>query len=162
MSDYAEHPELPPAQHERSDIPAARLGLGIAGVGVVLVLLGVLVAALFPASLKDRTIAGRILPFPAPQLQRSPRADMARFFSQQMRAVNGVWWVDRGRGIVHLPIDDAMRKLAQEGVADWPQARIDAKPRDAELRDGSPPSSAVERQMQQNVVNDSLVPAPAP
>ena len=55
------------------------------------------------------------------------RLDMERFKQQQMKALNGVYWLDQGHGIVHLPIADAMRKLAEEGIPDWPTPKPAAK-----------------------------------
>jgi hypothetical protein len=68
----------------------------------------------------DQYVARPLPNFAQPQLQASPRADMDRFRSQQLGALNGVYWLDRAHGVVHLPIADAMRKVAEEGIADWP------------------------------------------
>lgn len=61
--------------------------------------------------------------FPAPALQSSPRADMAAFLQAELTRLNGTGWVDRAHGIVHIPIADAMRRVAEDGIAGWPTPR---------------------------------------
>ena len=113
--------DLPTAQRETSDVALRPLLVGAGGVLLVLLVVGVLTVWLYPGSRDGRVVRTTGLPdFPAPQLQPSPSADMARFHAEQMRQLNGVWWVDRDRGVVHQPIADAMRRLAATGIADWP------------------------------------------
>ena len=61
------------------------------------------------------------MPYPGPQLQTSAVRDMNRFRAQQLQQLNGAYWLDKAHGIVHLPIEDAMRLVAKEGIADWPK-----------------------------------------
>ncbi len=75
---------------------------------------------MFPNTTTDQYVAEPLPRFAAPQLQSSPRADMERFEAQQQKQLNGVYWIDQGHGVVHLPIADAMRKVAEEGIPDWP------------------------------------------
>jgi hypothetical protein len=75
---------------------------------------------MYPGTMTDQYVARPLPNFAQPQLQASPRADMDRFRSQQLGALNGVYWLDRAHGVVHVPIADAMRKVAEEGIADWP------------------------------------------
>ena len=58
--------------------------------------------------------------FPYPQLQPSPRESMARFYAEEMQRLNGTGWIDKAKRTVHIPIKDAMRKIAQEGIPGWP------------------------------------------
>ena len=88
---------------------------------VALALLGAL--WMFPHTLTDEYVSRPMPPFAAPQLQASPRQDMAQFHAQQMQALHGVYWLDRSRGTVHLPIEEAMRKVAEQGIPDWPTAK---------------------------------------
>lgn len=53
--------------------------------------------------------------FPEPRLQSSPQADLGLFKSAQRDALTGYAWVDRARGIVRIPIEDAMRRVAARG-----------------------------------------------
>lgn len=60
--------------------------------------------------------------YPAPTLQSDTVADMDRFRAEQLQQLNGTYWIDEAGGTVHLPIEDAMRIVARDGIADWPKA----------------------------------------
>jgi hypothetical protein len=82
--------------------------------------LALLVLWLYPKAMNDQ---GRqlVLPqFPNPQLQPSPRDSMARFYAEEMQRLNGTGWIDKAKGTVHIPIGNAMRKIAEEGIPGWP------------------------------------------
>jgi hypothetical protein len=59
--------------------------------------------------------------YPMPTLQDDPAADMNRFRSEQLQQLNGIYWLDKAKGTVHLPIEDAMRIVAHDGIPDWPK-----------------------------------------
>ena len=120
MSDYAEHP-LPPARREARDISHRVLGLGLLGVLLVLAMLTGLIFWMFPEALRDQSDIKPVPDFPAPRLQPSPPADLKTFLQQQIGWLNSAGWVDRKAGRVHIPITDAMRKIASRGIADWPR-----------------------------------------
>ena len=104
---------LPPAHHEHQDVGFRAMALG--GVGVLLTALGVAGLAFWLYPKPDK-----VLRLPAPSLQDDTVADMNRFRGEQLRQLNGIYWVDRAAGTVHLPITTAMRLVAKEGIADWP------------------------------------------
>ncbi len=121
LSGMSEHSNLPPAGHEAADITLRPILIGSAGVLVVLALLGGLTGWLYPGARDPHVVRATNLPrFPAPALQADPAAEMRAFRAEQLRQLNGVWWVDRPAGTVHQPIDDAMRRLAATGIPDWP------------------------------------------
>lgn len=66
---------------------------------------------LVPGSLKTSART-----FPEPRLQSSPQADYGLFRSAQREELAGYAWVDRERGIVRIPITDAMRLVAARGA----------------------------------------------
>jgi hypothetical protein len=120
----SEHTDLPPAQHETADVALRPMLIGGAGVLMVLALLSGLTGWLYPGARDPHVVRTANLPhFPTPALQADPAADMAAFRAEQLRLLNGVWWVNRTAGTVHQPINDAMRKLASTGIPDWPAAR---------------------------------------
>ena len=54
--------------------------------------------------------------FPSPQLQTSPEVDLARLAAAQQARPSGYAWSDRGHDIARIPIEDAMRLVAQRGA----------------------------------------------
>ncbi|WP_342629410.1 hypothetical protein AAC691_06600 [Nguyenibacter vanlangensis] len=119
MSRYGEH-DLPPARREEADISfrAAALGLG----ATLLTLAGLAGACilLFGPAMRDQATMLPLPVLPAPRLQARPDMDMARDRQRDLAALNGLYWVDRGAGLVHQPIDAAMARLARQGIGDWP------------------------------------------
>jgi hypothetical protein len=55
--------------------------------------------------------------FPQPVLQKRPQDDLKRFELEQRMALEGYGWVDRPKGIAHIPIAEAMRIVAAQGEA---------------------------------------------
>jgi hypothetical protein len=120
MSEHAADRALPPALHETEDIRfGSMLGL-FALIGGLLVLLVALAWLTFPGIIKDRRFAQPFPEWPAPRLQVSPSAEMSQFRSEEMRKLNSAGWRDRVTGTVRIPIDQAMRAVAAEGIPDWP------------------------------------------
>lgn len=61
----------------------------------------------------------RVLP-PQPRLQVEPHQDLKTYCAQQLGNLNGYGWVDQQNGVVRIPIDQAMDKLAREGLPTRP------------------------------------------
>lgn len=118
---------LPPARHEQHDVSFRYIAAGSAWMALALAIVLLSAWWLFPHSMTDQYVAQPVPSFAAPQLQASPPRDMAQFRQQQMQALNGVYWLDRAHGVVHLPIANAMRKVAQEGIKDWPAPKETAR-----------------------------------
>jgi hypothetical protein len=111
---------LSAAGHEPNDVGGNFIWAGAMLVLGMAVALALLVLWLFPTAITDRTLHLPLPLYPDPQLQPSAREDMAKFHSQEMQSLNSTGWVDKARGIVHIPIADAMRKVAKEGIPGWP------------------------------------------
>ncbi len=117
----SEPADLPPARPDTGDVALRPMLIGGAAVLMVLAVLGGLTGWLYPSARDPHVVRTTQLPqFPAPALQADPAADMRKFRAEQLRQLNGVWWVNRTAGTVHQPIGDAMRKLAAAGIPDWP------------------------------------------
>ena len=111
---------LPAAAHELKDVSFRVTALG--GIAVLLCLLIALGAARWIYSGDDKTLHFQPpASYPLPALQDDPVADMNRFRSEQLQQLNGIYWLDRASGTVHLPIEDAMRIVARDGIPDWPK-----------------------------------------
>ena len=56
---------------------------------------------------------------PEPRLQSSPTADLRAMRGREAKELNGYGWVDRPAGVIHIPIDRAMRLVADRGLPSW-------------------------------------------
>jgi len=119
---------IPTAQREARDVSRrfiiTAFVLLLSGVAIV----GLLCWWIFPRAPHDRLLAYPPPAYPAPSLQASPPQDMARFYRQEMERLNSVGWVDRARGIAHIPIAQAMTMIAKDGIKDWPKPSPAAPP----------------------------------
>ncbi len=113
---------IPDARHETSDVGERFVWGALALLLVSLTAIGLLIWWLFPQSVPDRTLRPPLPTYPAPRLQPSPAADMQRFYAAEMHRLSSTGWVDRAHGVVHIPIADAMREIAKEGIPGWPGA----------------------------------------
>lgn len=57
--------------------------------------------------------------FPIPEIQPNPTQDYLGFRRRQNLALAGYAWVDRDKGLVHIPIDRAMALIAAKGDAGY-------------------------------------------
>jgi hypothetical protein len=112
--------ELIPAQHEPTDVGESYAWITTVLLVVAVIAFALLVLLLYPGVLTDRRLHLPLPSVPSPQLQTSSRDDFAKFHSEEMRRLNGAGWIDRQRGVAHIPIADAMRHVAQQGIPGWP------------------------------------------
>jgi hypothetical protein len=54
-------------------------------------------------------------PFPEPELQKNPQADLQDFERDQCKTLSRYGWVDRPKGIARIPIEQAMQIVAARG-----------------------------------------------
>ena len=52
---------------------------------------------------------------PAPQLQQIPSKEMYELRTQQETDLHSYGWIDKNAGMVHIPIEDAMKLMLQQG-----------------------------------------------
>ncbi len=112
---------LAPARHDTQDVGARFMLILLAGIGSTLLALIGLAYLMFPRQVHDRRFTQPFPDFPAPRLQQNPPAIWRTFHDAELRTLNGAGWVDRARGVVHIPIDRAMREIAATGIPGWPQ-----------------------------------------
>ena len=65
---------------------------------------------------------------PAPRLQTLPAQDLAAARAEEDRMLTTYGWVDERAGTVHIPIEEAMRLLAERGEPALPQVAPSAPP----------------------------------
>lgn len=53
---------------------------------------------------------------PPPRLQTAPALDLARFRSEEEETLATYGWVDKEAGVVRIPIEQAMRLVAERGL----------------------------------------------
>jgi hypothetical protein len=117
----AEHQSaLPPARHEMQDVSFPYMAIGFFGTLVVLLFSVMLVMWIYPSAVVDRRLTGQLPRYPEPRLQSDPTADLRHFVAAELAELNSSGWVDRSKGIAHIPIDKAMQRIAQQGIPDWP------------------------------------------
>lgn len=119
MSDRA----LPPVLRETSDVRFRSMLALLALIGGTLFLLMGVAWLIFPRQVADRRFAPPFPHYPAPNLQISPREDMASFKAREMQQLNSAGWLDAAHTRLHIPIDQAMRHLARTGIPGWPASK---------------------------------------
>lgn len=70
--------------------------------------------------------ANELVPPPAPNLQNHPEADLVHMRAEHDLHLHSYGWVSEERGIVRIPIEEAMAKVAHDGVPSWPAAPVEA------------------------------------
>ena len=58
---------------------------------------------------------------PSPRLQQNPRVDLRVVQAEEAKQLHSYGWVDRGNGVVRIPIERAMEIVAQRGLPSRPQ-----------------------------------------
>jgi hypothetical protein len=53
---------------------------------------------------------------PPPRLQTSPTSDLQQLLDSQNAKLNSYGWIDKGTGVIRIPIERAMDLLAQRGL----------------------------------------------
>jgi len=51
-----------------------------------------------------------------PALQEDPHADLQRLRESEMQILHSYGWVDREKGIVRVPIEEAMKRVVEKGL----------------------------------------------
>lgn len=111
---------------EPTDWDLAPIAAVYIGVLVLLVISCLAIAVAYPNSLSDVSRALLINP-PGPRLQTNDAADLRRFRAEEDRRLNSYHWIDKQKGLVHIPIGEAMQKLARSGIAGFPRTQQQAQ-----------------------------------
>ena len=118
------HHETP--HHEERDANVGALFGFAGGLAIVLVFVGFIVWVLFQffAARVDRAVTPQFplaasqqprLP-PEPRLQTNPRQDLQDLRTQEDQTLGSYGWIDKNAGVVHIPIDQAMKLILERGL----------------------------------------------
>lgn len=123
MAEIAERVEdNPKTAFEKSDWPLGATGLVLLGTLIFLVIAPFVLIGAFPRAVSDVSRALTVEP-PQPRLQTDPSEDLARFLVDEDKRLNTYYWIDKEKGIVHIPIEQAMQELAEEGIDGFPRGK---------------------------------------
>ncbi len=117
-----EKPTTPPASGPENsdanvrDVIFSGLGLAIATFVICLLMLGLF---RYLAGSRESTpanpLAGSQIP-PEPRLEVQPWEQLKQLRAHEDQVLNSYGWVDKDKGIVHIPIDRAIDIVAQQGL----------------------------------------------
>ena len=113
--------ERPMTAYEPTDWAIGPIAVVYAGLLALLVISCFVLVAAYPTALPDVSRNKRIAP-PGPQLQTNPRSDLERFRSEERKRLETYYWFDRQNGVVHIPIEQAMKNIVQTGLPGFPKA----------------------------------------
>ena len=123
MAEIAERVEdNPKTAFEKSDWPLGIVGWVLVGTFIFLVIAPFVLIGAFPRAVSDVSRALTVEP-PQPRLQTDPSEDLARFLVDEDKRLNTYYWIDKEKGIVHIPIEQAMQELAEEGIDGFPRGK---------------------------------------
>jgi hypothetical protein len=112
----------PDTAYEQSDWPLGIIGLIFVAILILLVVSPFVMMAAFPTTPADvsRALTGEP---PQPRLQTDPSEDLAQFQAEEEKRLNGYYWIDKKKGIVHIPIKRAMKEVAAEELDGFPRGQ---------------------------------------
>ncbi len=110
----------PNIAYEPTDWPVAPVALIYVGVLVLLVISPLVLILGYPGALPDVGRSLRINP-PGPRLQTDADSDLQRFRAEEEKRLNSYYWIDKQKGTVHIPIEQAMKKLVADGIPGFPK-----------------------------------------
>jgi hypothetical protein len=112
----------PETAYEESDWSLGTIGLILVVTFVVLVVSPFVMIAAFPSSVPDVSRAFTVQP-PQPRLQTNPSQDLVKFRAEEDKRLDSYYWVDKEKGIVHIPIERAMKEVAADGIDGFPRGK---------------------------------------
>jgi hypothetical protein len=130
--DETKHPLNPRMRHETTDINVWAVGkFAIALVVVTVVSLALVFGLMkFFQSQEQNSVANTVQPtklFPQPQLQQTPILDLRAIRAEEEKILTGYAWVDQPKGVVRIPITEAIDILAKHGL---PTRAVPAAPKE--------------------------------
>ena len=116
------HRDNPTTAFEPSDWSLRPVALIYVAIPVLLVISCFVLIVAYPHALPDVDRTLHIAP-PGPRLQTDAAGDLQKFRADEERRLNSYYWIDKEKGTVHIPIDEAMKKLAATGAPGFPKGQ---------------------------------------
>lgn len=110
----------PKTAFEPTDWSIALVAWIYIGAAILLVVSALVLVAAYPNALSDVGRTLRTAP-PGPRLQTSPERDLQQFRADEEKRLNSYYWIDKQKGTVHIPIDEAMKKNVDTGLPGFPK-----------------------------------------
>jgi hypothetical protein len=110
----------PDTSYERDDVRLMVLGVLALVTIAFLVLIPLILRAAYSEALPDANRKLAVV-LPAPVLQTDPEADLRAFRTKEEARLDSYGWVDRSKGIVHIPIRQAMDDIIAQGISGFPE-----------------------------------------
>jgi hypothetical protein len=108
--------------YEATDWPVGPVALIYVGALVLLVISCLALIAAYPSALPDVGRTLRITP-PGPLLQTDSEGDLRRFRAEEEKKLSTYYWIDKQKGVVHIPIERAMQDLVKAGSPGFPRTQ---------------------------------------
>jgi hypothetical protein len=112
----------PDTRSEPSDVDVRGIAGLLAGLAAFVVLAVVILGVIFSDAIRYRDKRLTELP-PEPRLQTDEPGDLHRFNTETAQRLASYGYVDPEHRIAHIPIKEAMRQIAEHGIADWPGSK---------------------------------------
>ena len=120
-------PTPPDSEYEHTDIDPGIAGKFAVWLGIAMALsVGIVYGTFWLFEGREQTwnqqvqqfplAVGQVKEPPTPRLQTQPFKDVWQLKSGEIERLTSYGWVDQGTGVVHIPIDDAMRVVAERGA----------------------------------------------
>ncbi len=110
----------PDTAFEPSDWRLAPVALAYVGTLIVLVASCLVLKVAYPRALPDVARTLSITP-PGPFLQTDPQGEFERIRADEEKRRDTYYWIDKSKGVVHVPVEQAMQNLAKTGIPGFPK-----------------------------------------
>lgn len=112
----------PKSAYEPSDWPVWLIGWLALGTFAFLVIAPLVLMWVYSSAVSDVSRRIAVEP-PQPRLQVNAPQDLANFRAEEEKKLDTYYWVDKQQGTVHIPIGEAMKKLAEQGIDGFPKGK---------------------------------------
>jgi len=114
--------------HETSDVNVWAIGkFGVALVALCVISLLMLLGLFKYFQSQEATRTTNVVEpqmFPQPRLQQTPVLDLRAIRAEEDQVLNSYGWVDQPKGVVRIPISQAIDMLAKRGLTSRPQPGV--------------------------------------